>query len=335
MALEKIPDQNPAVTRDGNYVWGALPDDLESCMDKVFRYSLRRGLLIVLILQPFFKVLLLLYTYEVTDHAKIEIPLLPRTFRMLFPAKLSLAFHGNLVELSLHVFWRWIEKIYQAIVFASGFRPIKPGTTGHIAGNPRRKTGRAVELPRSPKRQLSFLVALVVLFPIMVTLLGWLFLMIFPIVIFLPRRLGWAVIRSISATFRTALRPVPSLLAIFVIMFTTADAWRMFGGEQQLVCAFIIVILALSFVALGLAMKTPDETWRAVIGPPDGRDGRLRYGRNEPPQGGWFAWGLRRFFRLSARSHQRPAAMMTQNYLWRLIISGSSMCLQPYCMYSQ
>ena len=81
-------------------------------MDKVFRYSLRRGLLIVLILQPFFKVLLLLYTYEVTDHAKIEIPLLPRTFRMLFPAKLSLAFHGNLIELSLHVFWRWMEKIY-------------------------------------------------------------------------------------------------------------------------------------------------------------------------------------------------------------------------------
>jgi hypothetical protein len=277
MALEKVPDQNPAVTRDGNYVWGALPDDLEFCMDKVLRYSLRRGLLIVLILQPFFKVLLLLYTYEATDHARIDIPLLPRAFRMLFPAKLSLAFHGNLIELSLHVFWRWMEKIYGRFLSppASDLSSLGPlGILQEIlAGRPVVR----LNLRGAPKRQLSFLVALVSLIPIMLTLLGWLLLMIFPVVIFLPRRLGWAMVRSISATFRTALRPVPSLLAILVIMFTTADAWRMFGGEPATrFVAFIIVILALSFIALALAMKTPDSTWRAVIGPPDDREGLLR-----------------------------------------------------------
>ncbi len=277
MTLEKIPNRIPAVSREENLVAGALPDELESHMRKVFRYALRRGLLVMLILHPFFKVLLLLYTYEVTDHAQIDIPLMPRIIRILFPFKLRLAFSGSQIELSLRAFWRWMESIYGRFLSSPASHLSRLGPLGILQEVLLGQRVVRLDLKGAPKRQLSLLVALVALIPILLTLLGWCLFALLPFFILKPRHLTWIVIRSVSVTIRTALRPVPALLAILVIMFATGDAWRMFGVmTAPRFAAFVAVIIILSLVALYLAMKAPDASWRAVIGQADGRDELLR-----------------------------------------------------------
>ena len=277
MALEKIPNRIPEVGREDNLVAGALPDELESHMGKVFRYALRRGLLVMLILRPFFTVLLLLYTYEITDHAQVDIPLMPRIMRVFFPFKLRLAISGNEIELSLRVFWRWMERIFGRFLSSPASALSRLGPLGILQEVLSGQRVVRLDLKGAPKRQLSLLVAILALIPLLLTLLGWCLFALLPFFALKPRHLTWIAIRSVSVTIRTALRPVPALLAILMVMFATGDAWRMFGVmTAPRLTIFVAVIIVLSLVALYLAMRAPDASWRAVIGQAGGREELLR-----------------------------------------------------------
>jgi hypothetical protein len=138
-------------------------------------------------------------------------------------------------------------------------------------------------LRRAEKIRLVLLVALLgFLFSVLMPLIALVFFVIllfplFPFVLFFPRRLAWMLVRSVSVTFRTALRPVPALLAILVIMFTTSDAWRMFGVMTALrFVAFIALIMVLSLAAIYLAMRAPDASWRTIIRSTGSREELLR-----------------------------------------------------------
>ena len=93
---------------------------------------------------------------------------------------------------------------------------------------------------------MRLLVAFAAFIPVSLTL-------IFTLIFFPFTRSIGMIIRSFSVTLKAALRPVPALLAILVIMFVTGDAWRMFGLQPMpRVIMLIIFVMSFSLVALSL-----------------------------------------------------------------------------------
>ena len=77
----------------------------------------------------------------------------------------------------------------------------------------------------------------------------------------------WALIRGFSTTLKAALRPVPALLAVLVVVFTTSDAWRLFGLESYWRFTIMIaIVLGLSLSALAVGLRDSDGGWREVLG---------------------------------------------------------------------
>jgi hypothetical protein len=261
MALERLPDGEPEYIRGGNAGIGSfLPDDIESCMDKIFKYTLRRGLLIMLFLHPFFKMLFLMLTYEVEERAQLDIPIMPRRLRFLFPFKVKLYFTNNELAFSIHLFWGWLESIYRRLLPSSNVDPSNPRLLSILQALFTGQRIRRIDLRSASKPQMRLLVAFAAFIPVFFTL--------FFTLIFFPftRSIGM-IIRSFSVTLKTALRPVPALLAILVIMFVTGDAWRMFGLQPMpRVIMLIIFVMSFSLVALSVAMRTPDAGWRTLLG---------------------------------------------------------------------
>jgi hypothetical protein len=241
-----------------------LPDDIDSLVDRISRYTRRRGLLVTAILHPFFKALLLLHDYDVTKRADVNIPILPGTLRWAFPLRLRLSFSDNEISLSVHFFWQWVERLFARLVPGRESDHPFPRALSFLLGF---YTGQPVARRdlRASKAQILTLIAAFSLLPYFLTLLSS------------PNRLTWSVFRSLAATIRTALRPIPALLAVLVIMFATGDAWRMFGVEAQPRFIILIgVILTLSLVSLLLAMRGPHVTWKALVGYPEGGSNALR-----------------------------------------------------------
>jgi hypothetical protein len=235
-------------------------------IDRVFKYTLRRGLLITVVFHPFFKALMLLYRYEDSGEAQVDIAIMPRSLRWFMPFRVRVSVAEGELNVSLHFLWRWLENLYDRFVVRNGrdlprsqiLKTLLAVYTGqHVAYK---------DLRSAPKSQVFKLITAVSLVPSLLAL-----------VFYPPLRIIWVVIRSLSATLRTAVRPVPALLAILVIMFATGDAWRMFGLEPLLRFILLItVVIGLSMAALFLSMRSPGTSWRTLIGYPGDDSGIFR-----------------------------------------------------------
>jgi hypothetical protein len=75
-------------------------------------------------------------------------------------------------------------------------------------------------------------------------------------------------LQRLSVTFRLALTTIPILLALLVVVFTTRDAWQLYGDEALVrFTALMCIILAASIIAIfRVVTGEEDETgWRSMI----------------------------------------------------------------------
>jgi hypothetical protein len=83
-----------------------------------------------------------------------------------------------------------------------------------------------------------------------------------PIAIFW--RITEALVRSWSTVLRAALTAVPVLLAVLVVIFTTSDAWRIFGNESPTRLVILVTaILTVSIAVMITAVRGVDGGWRS------------------------------------------------------------------------
>jgi len=81
-----------------------------------------------------------------------------------------------------------------------------------------------------------------------------------------PYYVTWAGFRALSATFRLALVSTPILLAILVVVFSTGDAWRLYGDEPMVrFGALTVIILIVAFLALYRVVASQTDGWRQVV----------------------------------------------------------------------
>jgi hypothetical protein len=87
-------------------------------------------------------------------------------------------------------------------------------------------------------------------------------------------RIAGAMARSWSTILKTALTSVPVLLAILVVIFTTGDAWRLFGNESaERLVILVSVILVVAVAAMINAVRNVRGGWRkSAIFPLESRD---------------------------------------------------------------
>lgn len=258
-------------------VW---PSDIASLVDRISRYTRRRGILVTALLDPFFKALLSLYKYDTTKSTEVNIPVFPAGLRWAYPLRLRLSFSGNEISLSVHFLWQWVEDIHGRLA------PDRAGDQLYLRAlsvlldfysGPRivRKDLKA------SKAQILSLIAAFSILPYLLSLL------------FLPRRVIWIVLRSLATTMRTALRPIPALLAVLVIMFATGDAWRMFGVDAPPRFAILIgSLLTLSLASLLVAMRRSSVSWETLIGYPSGGQEVLRVWADSTPAKKLIALGV-------------------------------------------
>jgi len=222
-------------------------------------------------LNPFFKALLLLREYDAEQKAGVTIPISFGALRLTFPLRLRLSFSDNEISISVHFLWQWAETLYGKLVprrdndhvFSRALNAVLAFYTGH-------------DLVRwdlkAPRARVLTLIAAVSLLPYLLTITYW------------PYSIAWSILRGLAATIRTALRPVPALLAVLVVIFVTGDAWRMFGLEAQpRFTIFIGAVLALSLFSLLLAMRRSQGTWQALVGYPEDEPDALRAWAEKTP----------------------------------------------------
>jgi len=81
-----------------------------------------------------------------------------------------------------------------------------------------------------------------------------------------PYYIAWAGLRALSATFRLALTATPILLAILVVVFTTGDAWRLYGDEPLLRFGVLtLVVLIVAVLALYRVVADQGGGWRHMV----------------------------------------------------------------------
>lgn len=89
-----------------------------------------------------------------------------------------------------------------------------------------------------------------------------------------------AIARALSTTFMMAIREIPYLLAILLVVFTSSDAWRLYGSEAySRFIVLIVIMVGLGIAAVfrivadeadEIAKKAADEAgekvdWRTII----------------------------------------------------------------------
>ena len=236
--------------KDEAAAWLASPSELEIAMNQTFRYVLRRGLLIVLAVHPYYKAFQQLHRAEAGEPVSVKIP-----FRFLAPFK----------SLTLFLFWLPFEfklevKDDKATIIYDPRRWLRnvlkwtlPESSIISFNSFLREHARNITLSnnRSP-------LSMVLLEPA---------LAVPAILLYLPWYVAWTLIRSLSTTVWAALRLVPALLAILVVVFITGDAWKMFGLETNWrFFTLIILIAGITTAATLVALKGPEGDWRASTG---------------------------------------------------------------------
>lgn len=223
-------------------------------MDRTFRYLWHRGLLLVLVVHPIYKALLLLHDYEVNGQAQIETSFLPGP-RLFMPLRLRLTFDNGELIFSLAP-WPWLEALWANITSRANVPDLHSPILKYILSF---YSGLPVARRDLSSAQKAQVLALILLASLASSVLAAIF--------YLPMYIIWALIRGFSTTLKAALRPVPALLAVLVVVFTTSDAWRLFGLESYWRFTIMVaIVLGLSLSALAVGLRDSDGGWREVLG---------------------------------------------------------------------
>ena len=85
-------------------------------------------------------------------------------------------------------------------------------------------------------------------------------------ILLLPVYFGWALIRAVPTSLRLALSKTPLVLAILVVIFTTGDAWRLFGNESGVgFAAIMVIIVGLGVLAIVRVASQGISSWKDTI----------------------------------------------------------------------
>lgn len=77
--------------------------------------------------------------------------------------------------------------------------------------------------------------------------------------------------RSLVTTLKAAIRLVPALFGILIVLFITSDAWKTFGLEPAWrFTALLVFIAMISIAAAIVGMRDSGGDWRHAIGYPEG-----------------------------------------------------------------
>jgi hypothetical protein len=87
----------------------------------------------------------------------------------------------------------------------------------------------------------------------------------FIIVVFASSALCWTLLRCWYATFGSALRTVPFLIAFLILLFSQGDTWRLYGTETRTRIALLLAIIAILAVsAIIMALGRLKGGWRRL-----------------------------------------------------------------------
>lgn len=235
----------------------ASPSELENAMNRTFRYIVRRGLFAVLIVHPFYLAFQKLYRAEAGEAVPVKIPffLLARIVEfkfwisflpklILLKAQLEIENDKLIIALDYRL---WLTKVTTRAL------PKSSRTSNSSILRERDRTKITVTSPNDAPPQFLLFLRPIFTLP--------------AILFYLPWYGAWTLIRSLSTTIWVALRLVPALLAILVVVFITGDAWKMFGLETNWrFFALIMLIAVLTTVATLVALKGPEGDWQTSTG---------------------------------------------------------------------
>ena len=226
---------------------------MRQSMDRTYRYIWRRGVLSIIAVHPVYEALLLLYENAKAERV-VDLPL--GVWRITF-FWLRVTVKDNEIELSLHP-WRWLEYLLNHTLPGTDVISVSLSAVKAVIFRfPGMSRDGRDATPAQQKRAFVLILSL------------WIYAFLVGAPYNLIICVGWALFRGVSTTVKSALRPIPALLAVLVVVFATGDSWRIFGQEPKWrFTALIIILLFASLVATAVNMQGIKGGWRSVIGYP-------------------------------------------------------------------
>jgi hypothetical protein len=234
---------------------------LDSDMRRTFNYVWRRGVLLILFIQPIYDVLEGLREYISEESAPSNRTVVELPFRIplgmfwsLTLYKVRVASVDGEFEFTLHPWW-WLE-------YLLGKFPRAKRALGVPLAAPGSWVARRLGLPvgsriATPAERIKFFLLILML---------WMGTVVALLPFNIIRSLGWVLFRGIAVTMRSALRPIPALLAILFVVFATGDSWRVFGEEPYWrFVALIAILLAVSLAAMAANLLGARNGWRSIL----------------------------------------------------------------------
>lgn len=231
-------------------------DKLEPAMEQTSRYVVRRGLLILLAVQPFYKALQRISKYQDGKPIRFKGPLLIIALLALYEPRIRLTYcKPQLVldsgKLTLSLSARsWVRVL--AFVVPKFLRSRLEAKVAKVTQEP------VFHADLTPEMSAPVILILLILISILGSLV---------ILLNIPRYVAWTLVRGLTITFRSALRTLPSLFAILVVIFITSDTWKMFGRESSWQFATMIIFITVtSIAAVIVTLRGSKGDWRSICG---------------------------------------------------------------------
>jgi type III secretory pathway component EscR len=231
--------------------------DATTDIKRVYKYILRRGILLIIPVHRIYVALLNLDSLFAQDGgdtpvSSVEIPykIGPIT---LFSMKVSRT--GEQFKVSWHRL-PWLKSLTDRFPGGKGIlvTPLSAIKTRlhDIYGT--EEAGQ--DFGRGERGRLFMLLLLMLVGPALVSIP-------YSIIVYL----AFALARGVATTVKSALRPVPALLAVLVVVFATGDSWRIFGQEPYWrFFGLMAILLGVGLISMGVNLRGVKGGLRADLG---------------------------------------------------------------------
>ena len=206
--------------------------------------------------QPFYKALQRISKYQDGKPIRFKGPLLIIALLALYEPRISLTYcKPQLVldsgKLTLSLSARsWVRVL--AFVVPKFLRSRLEAKVARVTQEP------VFHADLTPEMSAPVILILLILISILGSLV---------ILLNIPRYVAWTLVRGLTITFRSALRTLPSLFAILVVIFITSDTWKMFGRESSWQFATMIIFITVtSIAAVIVTLRGSKGDWRSICG---------------------------------------------------------------------